>query len=285
MLQPIVRPPKLEEQSVFFSVYGTGIPNVDPLTYDGFTRWWNRSRIQGDLPSLWRVAAIDEQIVGIAINAVLDGLGWGAIWELAVSPDWRSKGIGSKLVQSSEEALLERNTNLTHFVMGVKAHNYRALPFVERMGYGIQGLVLRLDGVYNDKITECALETKIPRLEQIPFLQHLIPDTYWGLNSQTTLEYAIRGGNCYTLTVPDSNMIVGFVRFEVDREIPDSTVITFSYRLGYGRDVINTALCEMSTKNAVFWVQDKHEEIIDHLYSQGFHRVEAEFLARKRVKT
>lgn len=283
LLETTVRPPRVEECTTVYKVFETGAPAIDQLSFDGFSRWWNRSRILGDLPALWRVATIKEEIVGVAINMILDGLGWGAIWELAVSPDWRGKGIGTRLVVESEKALSERNRTLTHYVMGVKAHNHRAIPFIERLGYGIQSLVLRLDGCIDQGKYKSTLDAKLPRLEQIPILQHLIPDTYWGLRDQATLEYAIRGGHCHVFTQEESNMIVGFARLETDYELEDATVVTFSFRPGYGKEVVEAAMNEVPTKNAVFWVQDKHEEILDHLYTVGFKRAESEYLAKKRI--
>ena len=284
MTEAIVRPPTLEEMASFYRVYQTGIPNVDSLSYDGFSRWWNRSKILGDLLALWRVAAVGDEMVGVAINMVLDSYGWGAIWELVVSPEWRRKGIGTSLAQESEHALLERNPALTHFAMAVKVHNPAAIPFAERLGYGIQALVLRLDGSVDKTNFTKTLEVKIPRLEDIPLIMHLTPDTYWGLRDYRMIEFSLRGGNCHLMTEPASNLIVGFVRYEYDHDYPDSTVISFSYRQSYGQDVVDAALNHVKTKKAILWVQSKHEEILDHLYAKGFHRAEAEFLARKRVK-
>jgi ribosomal protein S18 acetylase RimI-like enzyme len=283
-MEAIVRPPTLNEMPSFYRVYATGVPNVDSLTYDGFSRWWNRSKVFGDLQALWRVASIDDQIVGVAINMILDSFGWGAIWELAVVPEWRRKGIGRRLVQESEHALLERNPNLTHFTIGVKLDNPAAIPFTEHMGYGIQSLVLRLDGTVENKTFTSSLDVKIPRLDDIPLIMHLTPDTYWGLRDYRMIEFSLRGGNCYLMTEPASNMIVGFARFEYDHDFPDATVISFSYRQGYGRAVVDAALNEVTTKKAILWVEVKHETILDHLYAKGFERTEAEFLARKRAK-
>jgi len=283
LIQATVRPPHTDERSSFFQVYETGVPFVDGITFDGFSRWWNRSRILGDLPSLWRVATVDNQIVGVAINLILGSLGWGAIWELAVAPKWRNQGIGTKLVAESEQALLQRNQSLTHFVIGVKTSNIQALPFIEKLGYGVQSLILKLEGDMNDRKFESNLEVKIPRLEHIPLLLHLNPDTYWDQRDHRNLEYSIRGGHCYVLADNQTNMLVGFFRFEYDHEYSDSTVVSFSYRDGYGKDVINAALNEVTTRRAIVWVQDRHEEILDHLYFEGFKRVDAEFLAKKRV--
>ncbi len=284
MTETIVRPPRLEERGSFYQVYDTGVPNVDQLTFDGFSRWWNRSKVQGDLPTLWRVAVVKDKIVGVAINAVLDSLRWGAIWELVVDQEWRNKGIGTSLVQESERALLKRNPNLTHFVVGVKMHNPRAIPFIERLGYGIQSLVLRLDGDAIATLPERNLDVNIARLDDISTLLHLIPDTYWGHRDHNMLEFSIRGGNCYVMRERSSNTVVGFVRLEYDQEHEDSTVITFSYKPGYGVEVVDAAIEEVATKKAIFWVQDRHEDILDHFYAEGFKKAEAEFVARKRVR-
>lgn len=127
------------------------------------------------------------------------------------------------------------------------------------------------------------MELRIARLEDIPVLLHLVPDTSWGSQDQGSLEYSIRGGNCYTVIERDTNAIVGFVRFDHSEAAAESTTVTFSYRRGFGRRVVDSSLAEVETDKAIVGVQDSHEEIIDHLYASGFRRIEAEYLAKKRV--
>jgi ribosomal protein S18 acetylase RimI-like enzyme len=129
-----IRAPRDSEQEQVLQVYQTGLPNVDPISHERFLNWWARSEENGTLDTLWRVALIDNELVGVVINSTSDSLGWGLIWELAVMPKWRDRGIGASLVEESQNLLLQKNPKLSHFALGVKTHNQRALPFYERLG-------------------------------------------------------------------------------------------------------------------------------------------------------
>jgi GNAT superfamily N-acetyltransferase len=282
MSEVTIRPPRRGEKAAAYSVYETGFPDFE-MSFEGFSRSWDRCKISGDLEKLWKVAVVDDEIVGVAINLMLRNLGWGAIWELAVDPEMRNKGVGTQIVKESEKTFLDLNPAITHFAIAPKTHRTKAISFVEGLGYGIQSLILQLEGPADTAAIEFDLEVGIARLEHIPLFIHLEPDTYWGYRNRKTWEYTIRGGRCYALTEPESNMVVGFMQLIPNQATEDSTTVSFSYKEGYGRDVIKSAMYEVQTDRVVFWIQDMHQEILDYLYAEGFARKDSEFLAKKRV--
>ncbi|MBD3408143.1 MAG: GNAT family N-acetyltransferase [Candidatus Lokiarchaeota archaeon] len=284
MAEITVRPPKNDEKVEFFEVYRTGIPDVTDMPFARFARWWDRSLVNGDLKNFWRIAEVDGKIVGVAINIIISSLGWGVIWELAIHPDWRKKGIGRAIVEDSEAAFLTHITNMTHYGIALKTHSLEAVKFVENLDYGIQSLILRLDGPALGDPGDSALQIQIATLDHIPILIHLEPDTYWGHRDPKEWEYVIRGGGCYVIFEPEANAIVGFIQLVQDSKEESCTTVSFAFKPGYGKAVVKRAHCEIQTDNVVFWIEDKHDSILDYLYAKGYKRTEAEFLAKKRIK-
>ncbi len=280
----IVRPPKDNEKTEFYEVYKTGIPDVSDISFATFARWWNRSLVNGDLKSLWRVAEVEGKIVGVTINLMITTLGMGVIWELAVSPEFRKKGVGRAIVEESEQAFIEHSSNVTHHAIALKTDSLDAVEFIETLDYGIQSLILRLDGPALGDPSDSELQVELAKLDHVPLLIHLEPDTYWGNRDPVSWEYAIRGGTCYVMTEPETSSIVGFIQLETDSNLKDCTVVSFAFKQGYGKEVVRKAHCEIQSKKVVFWVEDKHDDILDYLYASGYKRTEAEFLAKKRAK-
>lgn len=86
------------------------------------------------LDSLIFVAARDEEIVG-AVVAGYDGVrGW--IYRLAVSPNARRRGIGSELVRTAEQALIELGCPKVN--LQVVTSNKDVVGFYERCGYDVE---------------------------------------------------------------------------------------------------------------------------------------------------
>jgi ribosomal-protein-alanine N-acetyltransferase len=81
------------------------------------------------------LALSDGKIVGFVI-LVMQGVFVGYIQSVAVSPEWRNKGIGSRLAQFAEERIFAEAPNA--FIL-VSSFNERALRLYQRLGYEIVG--------------------------------------------------------------------------------------------------------------------------------------------------
>jgi ribosomal-protein-alanine N-acetyltransferase len=81
------------------------------------------------------VAFADGKIVGFII-LIMSGAFVGFIQTVAVMPEWRNKGVGSRLMEFAEERILKVTSNV--FVC-VSSFNPDARRLYERLGYSVVG--------------------------------------------------------------------------------------------------------------------------------------------------
>jgi ribosomal protein S18 acetylase RimI-like enzyme len=77
------------------------------------------------------VAEIENQIVGVLMLNLTGPLS-GYIQTIAVHPDWRNHGLGTRLMRFAEERIFRQSPNV---FLCVTAFNTRAQKFYERLGY------------------------------------------------------------------------------------------------------------------------------------------------------
>ena len=85
-------------------------------------------------PDLLLVATVEDRLVG-AVMAGFDGVrGW--IHHLAVSPDERRRGLGTRLMRAAEEGL--RRLGCPKVNLQVRATNAAVVAFYRRLGYEVE---------------------------------------------------------------------------------------------------------------------------------------------------
>jgi len=279
----VIRPPNYDERKHFFQVYNTGLPFVDETTPKKFEMSWERSAKDGRLEKLWRVALVDNRIVGVAVNIVNVPLRWGMIWELAVIPEMRSKGVGRRLIAESERILVEQKPKVKYLALGVKTENLRAIALYERLGYGIRNVALRMRGnVWKPKrVSDVVVQT--PELQHVPELRELLPDAYWSSCSPSGWKAAIRDKNAHVFRSKTAKKVVGFARIAPEEENPAITGISFHVRPGFGQPFLESVIGTVKTPIVDLWVQDNHQDMINHLFGRGLKRKESEFLMIKEL--
>lgn len=99
-----------------------------------------------------RVARVDGDIVGFVMYGLERGdfaqdETRGVVRNLYVKPDHRSRGIGSRLLETAESAL--REAGATRVSLEAMAENDRARSFYERHGYAVHRVELE-KAVEND---------------------------------------------------------------------------------------------------------------------------------------
>jgi ribosomal protein S18 acetylase RimI-like enzyme len=102
----------------------------------------NKLKVQ---PELLLVGEVNERIVG-AVMAGFDGVrGW--IYHLAVAPEFRRRGVATKLVRTAESALRRRGCPKVN--LQVRAGNHQVIAFYRSLGYEVEDHVSmgrRLEG-------------------------------------------------------------------------------------------------------------------------------------------
>jgi len=282
MSEIVIRPPLASERERFYEVYVSGLPGVDEISLERYIKWWNRCEESGDLENLWRVAVLNDEIVGIVINVFNSELNWGFVWELAVVPEHRQKGIGSQLVEQSEQLLLEYSPSISNLAIGVKTDNLRALALYEKMGYSMYYLIIRLRGLKWTPNVQPDLTFLKPESTMVDTFLTFSPDAYWGTrNRESWTELVEQEG----YAIADSgNTLVGFVRFIVQEGDNPHTEIPFHIRTGFGTIVLDACMEKIESDIVELWVQNNHQDVLEHLYARGFKRIESEFLLRKSVE-
>ncbi len=279
----VIRPPHHDERKQFFEVYNTGLPFVDETTPQKFEKSWEKSTRDGKLEKLWRVALVDNKIVGVVINIINVPLRWGMVWELAVIPEMRCKGVGRKLIAESERILTQQKEKVKYLALGTKTENLRAIALYERLGYGIRNLALRMRGnVWKPKrIPDIVVQT--PESRHVPDLRELSPNAYWSACDASGWKAVIRDESAYVFYSKSTEKVVGFAHVASEEENPAITGVSFHVRPGFGQPFIEAVIGTVKTRTVDLWVQDNHQDILNHLFSRGLKREESEFLMVKEL--
>ena len=116
----------------------THVADVAELEKVCFSDPWSEKSISSELCnplSLWMVAVDEGKVVGYVGSQSV--LGWSDMMNLAVSPDYRRRGIGEKLVVMLVEEL--RNRKNTCLTLEVRVSNLSAIALYEKLGFAAVG--------------------------------------------------------------------------------------------------------------------------------------------------
>jgi len=102
----------------------------DPWTTLGITFKQALERLT-DASREIHVATVGNDIAGVMI-LFLDGVLKGYIQTIAVHPDWRSRGVGRRMMDFAEERIFKLSPNV---FLCVSSFNTKAQKFYEQLGY------------------------------------------------------------------------------------------------------------------------------------------------------
>lgn len=92
-------------------------------------------KMMGDSLRETYVAIVGDEIAGFLILR-MDGAFSGYLQTAGVAPEWRGRGVGTKLVEFAEERIFRDRPNV---FMCVSSFNPDALRLYERLGYEVIG--------------------------------------------------------------------------------------------------------------------------------------------------
>ena len=98
-------------------------------------------------PDLFLIGEIEDEIVATCMAGYDGHRGW--IYYLAVKPDYRNKGIASKIVKEAESRLLEMGCPKIDLM--VRKTNQDAISFYKKIGYKDDPVVVLSKRLYEDK--------------------------------------------------------------------------------------------------------------------------------------
>lgn len=278
-----VRAPRDEEKRVFYDVFQSGLPGVDRMTFEEFSKWWDDNMSRGTLPQLWRVAEARDRSVGVIVNMVSPVLKWGIICELAVLPKWRSKGIGTQLLQESERILTDYSSTVTQFALSAKTWNLEALKLYERLGYGVRSLILHLQGSKSRFSPSPDVVVEKATSQHVAQLCTLTSNAFWSARGKEGWSREVQDPASYVVLAERTSKVLGYFRAAKEEELEASTSIGFAFRPSQGPRILGASVDRIETDQMDLWVQDAHQDLIDYLYDRQFTRVDAEYLLKKAV--
>ena len=283
ILDIIIRPPRNEEMKEFYEVYQSGLPGVDRIAFDSFHEWWKNGIEDKSILSFWRVAEVNNKIVGIVINSIHKILKLGIIWELSVLPNWRNKGIGSRFILESEKILSKADPSIVSFALGLKIHNHRALNLYTRAGYGIRFLVLRLTGKPWNITNLSSFTTSKMTADHVPSLLSFPCCAYWSERDEKEWLKTVKHPQSHVIYSKEHSKIVGYFRITPDEDEEDAKYIDFAFAQGFELELLNVVMSYIKNEKVVFWIQDCYQSIIEFLYKKGFKLGDCEFLMKKNI--
>ncbi len=126
----VIRPFQAADEADITALWEEVFPNPSP---------WNIAtddirRKQAVQPELFFVAVQNEKIIGTAMGGYDGHRGW--VYYLGVHPEFRRSGVGSRLMQSVEEALIAIGCSKLN--LQVRASNVDVVNFYQQLGYSTE---------------------------------------------------------------------------------------------------------------------------------------------------
>ncbi len=169
----LIRFSRLDDTKSIFDIHLKSLKGLDAEDYEWF---YNLMKVKSKR-RIVLVAEYDGKVVGFLIaykyyNKIY-------IDSLAIDPDYRGLGIGTKLLNGLED--LVRGKNKKKIYLSVKKDNYNALGFYLKNGYLIDGVVLELqlliDKYRSRKVSGYSFI--LENASNIGIKKHMLSTTMW----------------------------------------------------------------------------------------------------------
>jgi ribosomal protein S18 acetylase RimI-like enzyme len=278
-----VRPARLRDARAIFEIHLASLEGLDEEDYEWFEAMIKvRSRRRKVL-----VAELGGEVVGFAIAYRYGDLAY--IDSIAVKPEARGAGVGSKLLAELERALKSDGAELV--ALSVKDGNKRALDFYLRNGYSLKGVILLLSSPVASLPSAAAegFEVRRRRAGSLSRLKRFKPSTWWSTLTEPVdrLIYKrfIRGEEA--LVAYKGRRVKGVLEYSLDSELYADYIALSSYT---ALDALRTLLAgvksvglEAGVSTVTVPVDASKKLLVEALLKSGFRTVGSEYLAVKEL--
>uniref|UniRef100_A0A7J3X5Z1 GNAT family N-acetyltransferase n=1 Tax=Thermofilum pendens TaxID=2269 RepID=A0A7J3X5Z1_THEPE len=234
------------------------------------------------------VAEVGGRVVGFVISYKRRGQAY--IDSLAVDPDYRDLGIGSRLISELENLLVSEGVE--RVALSVKEGNLRALDFYLKRGYSVRGVILLL-AADPQRLPEKApkgFELRRRSASSISRLRSFKPTTWWSTLTEPVdrMVYKRYKGCEEALLAYKGRRVRGLAEFSVDDELFVDYIALSSYgSLEALRALLNglrRAAEEASARIVTIPVDSSKEVIVEELSKTGFGVSKTEYLLAKELQ-
>ena len=125
-----IRPYKDNDQEQVIKLWRLVFPNA-PAHNDPMQDIQSKTAIQ---PELFFVRILDDKVVGTAMSGFDGHRGW--VYYVAVHPEYRRNGIGTKLMQRIESSL--HDLDCSKINLQIRSDNAEVRSFYESIGYALE---------------------------------------------------------------------------------------------------------------------------------------------------
>ena len=128
-----IRPYRTEDESRVITLWGGTVADAAPHNDPTLAI---QMKMKKD-PQLFLVATVDGLVIGTVMGGFDGHRGW--VYSLAVAPDYRRRGIATKLIRRLEAALREMGCMKVN--LQVRGSNSDVLGFYQHSGYCVEDRV------------------------------------------------------------------------------------------------------------------------------------------------
>ena len=278
-----MRPARLKDARSIFEIHLASLEGLDEEDYEWFEAIIRvRSRRRKVL-----VAELGGEVVGFAIAYRHRNLAY--IDSIAVKPEARGAGVGSRLLAELERALKAEGAELV--ALSVKDENKRALDFYLRNGYSLKGVILLLSCSIADLPSTAAegFAVKRGRAGSLSRLKRFKPSTWWSTLTEPVdrLIYKRFIRSEEALVAYKGRRVKGVLEYSLDRKLCADYIALSSYT---ALDALRTLLAgvrgvglEAGVSTVTVPVDASKKLLVEALLKSGFRTIGSEYLAVKEL--
>lgn len=277
----MLRPARRSDYKAIFEIHLQSLEGLDEEDADWFKALLSvRSRRRKVL-----VAEHEGRVVGFAIAYRYRRLAY--IDSIAVKPECRSLGVGSRLLAALEGELKREGAEVV--ALSVKDSNKRALDFYLRNGYQLKGVVLIMSGPTEALPAEASTSftlgyQRAGSLRSSKFK----PSTWWSSLTEPVDRLVYRRYPVEeALLAYKGRRLRGVAEFSLDDELYVDYMALSSYSAVEALEALLTGLrrtgMERGAKAVVIPVDASKKLLVEHLLANGFRTVGTEYLSVKEL--